>query len=186
MKKLYFLIMFLLTPVILLSQDFKVDVKNSNIEWVGKKITGSHNGTIALKNGFITIDENDNITNGKFTLNMESILCADLTGAKKGYLEEHLKDEDFFNTSKYPTATFEVKKSNKNTIIGILTIKEISQEMEFEYTKINTHEYKADIIIDRTLFDITYKSKSAFPIKYADNFIYDDFSISLNPIIFQQ
>ena len=36
--------------------------------------------------------------------------------AKKGYLEEHLKDEDFFNTSKYPTATFEVTKSNTNTI----------------------------------------------------------------------
>ena len=80
---------------------FQIDQTNSNIEWIGEKTTGSHNGNIKLKKGFIEIDQNGNISNGEFTLNMESINCTDLEGKRKISLEEHLKDGDFFDTQKY-------------------------------------------------------------------------------------
>ena len=41
-----------------------------------------------------------------------------------------------------------------------------------------------DIIIDRTDFNINYKSSSIFP-EFADNFIYDEFTITLEPMIFE-
>ena len=35
----------------------KVDVKASKIEWKGEKLTGSHNGTIDLKDGYFEMEE---------------------------------------------------------------------------------------------------------------------------------
>ena len=184
MKKLYFLILFLLTPSFFFAQSYNLDVSNSNIEWLGEKTSGSHNGIIMIKNGFIQTNKSGLITEGEFVLNMESITCTDLQGSKKGYLEEHLKDEDFFNTKKYPTASFVITESNLNTIWGILTIKDISQEISFNYKKTEHLQYEAEIIVDRTLFDIKYKSKTIFP-DLGDYFIYDDFTITLSPIVFK-
>jgi hypothetical protein len=39
------------------NQKFKIVSTQSNIDWVGTKVTGAHNGTIAVKEGeFILID----------------------------------------------------------------------------------------------------------------------------------
>ena len=88
MKKLYFLILFLLTPSFFFAQSYNVDVSNTNIEWLGEKTSGSHNGIIMIKNGFIQTNNSGLITEGEFVLDMESITCTDLQGSKKGYLEE--------------------------------------------------------------------------------------------------
>lgn len=190
MKHLHFIILFLLTPLIFFGQTQnlttqQIDIKNTNIEWVGKKVTGSHNGIIQIQDGFIETNREGEILKGAFTINMNSITCTDLTGSKKNYFEEHLKNEDFFNTKEYPQAFFVIKKCTKDIMEGELTIKNITKNVSFSYQKINKSTYTATIIIDRTLFDIHYKSKSIFPIKYADNFIYDDFTITLNPISFK-
>ena len=58
----------------------RVDVKKSTIEWVGKKVTGSHNGTISLKSGDIGMDENGNMSSATFVIDMTSIVCTDLSG----------------------------------------------------------------------------------------------------------
>ena len=44
--------------------------------------------------------------------------------------------------------------------------------------------YTAEIIVDRTLFDIKYKSKTIYP-DLGDHFIYDDFKIILNQLVFK-
>ena len=56
MKHLHFIILFLLTPLIffgktqnLITQ--QIDINNTNVEWVGKKLTGSHNGIIQIQDG---------------------------------------------------------------------------------------------------------------------------------------
>jgi hypothetical protein len=37
------------------TQQFEILSAQSNIDWVGKKITGAHNGTINVKNGVLTL-----------------------------------------------------------------------------------------------------------------------------------
>ena len=144
------------------SGDFTVDTENSNIEWLGTKTTGSHNGNLLVQKGIINIDENGVISKGKFILDMGSINCTDLVDKpdKKQYLEDHLKNADFFDTASHPTAMFRITKVDNNTMSGVLTIKGISKEINFNYSQIAKLTYEAEIIVDRTLFDIKYKSKS--------------------------
>jgi len=163
---------------------FYADTENSKIEWIGKKPTGSHNGNIKIQKGFISTDENGNIIQGEFIFDMNTINCTDLEGKKKESIEGHLKDSDFFDTSKHPTASFVISKEEKGTIFGTLTIKGISQEISFNYNYISDLQLEAEILVDRTLFDIKYKSKSVFP-DLGDHFINDYFKIILNPIIFK-
>ena len=184
MKNLYFLILFLLTPLLFFAQSYNVDTSKSNVEWLGEKTTGSHNGTLLIQDGFIKVDKTGVITEGEFTLNMESIKCSDLQGSKKEYLEDHLKDEDFFNTKEHPTASFKITKVSGNKILGIMTIKGISKPISFHYKQNGELQYHANIVIDRTMFDVKYKSKTIFK-DLGDNFIYDDFTITLNPIVFK-
>ena len=54
---------FLLVAVVSLSAfttikpvTYTVDAAKSTITWVGKKVTGSHNGTIALQSGTLNVD----------------------------------------------------------------------------------------------------------------------------------
>ena len=166
------------------SGTFTIDQENSNIEWIGTKPTGSHNGTVKVRRGAIKTDQNGNLQSGKFMLDMNSIICTDLEGKKKTSIEGHLKDPDFFDVEKHPTAMFTITEVNKESMKGTLTIKGISNEISFDYQEIGDLSYKAEIKVDRTLYDIKYKSKSIFP-DLGDHFIHDEFTIKLNPLIFK-
>ena len=182
MKNLY-LILFFLTPFLFIGQTYNVDIDKSNVEWIGKKATGSHNGIILIKKGHITLDKDNKITDGEFILDMESISCTDLTGSKKASLDGHLMDADFFNTEKFPTAKFTITNSSKDKINGTLTIKDITHNISFKYENNSRLTYEAEIIVDRTKYNVKYKSKTIFP-ELGDRFIYDDFTIKLNSLIF--
>ena len=166
------------------SGTFTIDQENSNIEWIGTKPTGSHNGTVKVRRGAITTDQNGSLQSGKFMLDMNSIICTDLEGKKKTSIEGHLKDPDFFDVEKHPTAMFIITEVNKESMKGTLTIKGISNEISFDYQEIGDLSYKAEIKVDRTLYDIKYKSKSIFP-DLGDHFIHDEFTIKLNPLTFK-
>ena len=58
-----------------------VNVKTSTIKWTGEKLTGSHEGTISLKEGFVTM-ENGKLTGGEFVADMTSINVTDLEAGK--------------------------------------------------------------------------------------------------------
>ena len=166
------------------SGTFTIDYEKSNIEWVGTKPTGSHNGNVKVRRGSITTNDDGNIQEGKFMLDMNSITCTDLEGKKKASIEGHLKDPDFFDVEKHPTALFTIEEVTKDSMKGILTIKGISHEISFNYNQIEHLSYEAVITIDRTLYDIKYKSKSIFP-DLGDHFIHDEFTIKLNPLTFK-
>ena len=186
MKGIYTILIFLFFFFFSFSQSKKeIDIKKSNIEWVGKKVTGKHEGTIKVKSGYIELS-NNKIIGGEFIVNMTSIICTDLSGGSKKSLEGHLKDEDFFDVENHPTSSLQIKSSDKNKIYGTITIKGISQPIEFDY-KMESRGGQvivfSDIKIDRTKFNIHYKSKTIFPTQFLDNFIYDEFIIKTNPII---
>ena len=163
---------------------YDIDSENSSIEWLGKKPTGSHNGDIELKQGSIKVDENGIISGGKFIFNMQTINCTDLEGKPKTNIEGHLKNEDFFNVEKFPEAYFTIEKSDDKKMSGVLTIKNKSNPITFNYTRTGPLEFTAEIKVDRTLYDIKYGSKSFFS-DLGDKFIEDIITITLNPIIFK-
>jgi len=166
-------------------KDVKVDASASTVKWVGKKVTGQHNGTIALKGGRLEM-EGDQLTGGIFTIDMTTITCEDLSGDGKGKLEGHLKSDDFFGVEKFPSATFVITKAvpqgpGAYKIIGNITIKKITEEIQF-LTTVTEKDGKmvasADITIDRSKFDVRFGSGS-FVDNLGDKTIYDNFDLSV-------
>lgn len=159
-----------------------MNVTNANIIWKGYKVTGSHEGTIALKSGNLIFDHNV-LVGGVFNVDMSSLACTDLSGEYKNKLEEHLKSEDFFNTAKYPTSNLTFKKVNptaKNSynIEAEITIKGKKQMVSFS-ASVYGNKASAVLKIDRTKFDIKYGSGSFFD-GLGDNLIYDEFDLILD------
>lgn len=161
---------------------YTVDAAQSTITWVGKKVAGSHNGTIALKSGSLNVN-GKNVTGGTFVIDMTSIKDAD--GSEK--LEGHLKADDFFGTAKFPTSTFVITKvagAGANlTVSGNLTIKGITKPLSFPATvTVNADgtvsALAGKITVDRTKYDIRYGSKSFFD-SIGDKAIDDNFEIGV-------
>ena len=76
--------------------DYSVDKSASTVRWDAKKVTGKHNGTIAIANGSISASK-AKITGGTLVIDMKTIVDLDLTDP--GYnakLVGHLKSKDFF------------------------------------------------------------------------------------------
>ena len=71
-----------------------VDAANSSIHWLGKKVTGQHEGFIQLKSGALEM-ENGQLTGGAFVVDMATLYSTDLQGESKANLEGHLKSDDF-------------------------------------------------------------------------------------------
>ncbi|UFH32901.1 hypothetical protein LNP04_04050 [Chryseobacterium sp. C-71] len=59
------------------TKNFKVNSQNSLVKWIGRKITGAHNGTIEVKEGNFTF-ENNILSSGKFVINTRSIKILDI------------------------------------------------------------------------------------------------------------
>ena len=157
----------------------EIKVENSKVVWKGYKVTGSHEGTIAIKSGHLNFNE-DKLTGGAFLIDMSTITNTDLEGEYKGKLEGHLKSDDFFGVEKYPTASLiftKVKSTGKNSykVIGDLTIKGISETVSFELSVYGS-KANASLKVDRSKFDVRYGSTSFFD-GLKDKAIYDEFDI---------
>lgn len=158
-----------------------VKIKDSALTWVGSKVTGSHEGTIELKSGYLTLD-NNNLVGGEFVIDMTTIVCTDLSGKGKASIEGHLKSDDFFSVDKFPTASLtilDVKKKGlgQYQVNANITIKGMTQEIMFD-AEIKEKTAKAKLVIDRTEFGIIYKSGNFFE-ELADKAIYDEFKLSI-------
>lgn len=169
------------------AKEVKVDTKASTVEWLGKKVTGQHNGTIQLKDGSLSMDEKGTLTGGSFTIDMTTLISTDLSGEYKGKLEGHLKSDDFFGVENYPTSTFLMTKAvpqgpGKYKVIGNITIKGTTQEIQFPATvdvKDGKVTANANITIDRSKYDIRYGSGSFFD-NLGDKTIYDNFDLTVS------
>ena len=167
--------------------DYNVDKSASTVRWDAKKVTGKHNGTIAIANGSFSVTKN-RITDGTIAIDMKSIVDLDLTDA--GYnakLINHLKSEDFFAVEKYPESMLVVKKVtpvlvDEYKFIADLTIKGVTNPIEFN-AKItqNGDRLIAEGImtINRAKYGVKYGSSSFFE-NLGDKVIYDDFTLTFN------
>lgn len=167
-------------------ETFQISQENSTIEWVGEKVSGAHSGYINLQNAFFLFEE-EKLVGGEFNIDMNSIKCTDIENPKyAAKLEEHLKDPDFFNSTKYPTSNFKITNiifdGTSYIISGNITIKEISQEIIFPAKFENDGDLfhaNATLKIDRTKHDIKYGSGSFFD-DLGDRMIYDEFTLKID------
>jgi len=122
---------------------YTIDSLNSKIEWKGYKVVKSENtshiGVIKFESGDVTVKDGK-LESGKFVADMNSLESVDLKddADSKGKLEGHLKNADFFEVEKFPTASYEITKvtdsegGDYNTILdGNLTIKGITKPVKF-------------------------------------------------------
>jgi polyisoprenoid-binding protein YceI len=164
------------------AQTKKVDASKSTINWVGKKVTGEHSGTVGLKSGALVFKKNV-LTGGTFTVDMTTLTATDITGEYQGKLNGHLKADDFFGTDKFPTSTLvfktiAAKGNDVYTVTADLTIKGKTNPITFDIT-VKGNTATTALKIDRTKYDIKYGSKSFFE-GLGDKTIYDDFDLAVN------
>lgn len=161
----------------------EVDTEASQITWKGYKVTGSHEGTISLQDGALDF-EDGTLVGGTFTINMASLKA---TGGMAAKLEGHLKSDDFFGVTNFPTASFTITKVvSRGTpgdyrVTGEMTIKESTETIRFN-TKVTEemgrYTAKADLVIDRTDYDVRYGSGS-FIDNLGNKTIYDEFDLGI-------
>ncbi|MGA9638668.1 YceI family protein [Flavobacterium sp.] len=163
------------------AQSKKIDVSKSNINWVGKKVTGKHNGVVNFKEGQLTFKTNK-LVGGTFTVDMTSLTATDLTGEYLGKLNGHLKSEDFFGTDKFPTSTLVFKKvATKSTgiytVTADLTIKGKTNPVTFDLA-VKGNSATTKFNVNRTKYDIKYGSGSFFD-NLGDKAISDEFELEV-------
>lgn len=170
-------------------ESWTVDTAQSNLVWIGTKVTGYHSGTVPVKAGTLTVN-NDSLVAGRFTLDMSRMAVTGPDGsdaAANKKLLGHLQSPDFFDVAAHPEATFELtgvrpfsgavqdtavtrqealsqyRVANPNhTISGNLTIKGITKNIEFPARVTitgNELEALAKFNIDRRQWNITYPGK---------------------------
>lgn len=164
-------------------EDLKINTKISTVNWIGNKVSGKHEGAIAIKEGTLNLHDG-HLSTGKVVIDMSSITCTDLEGEWNQKLVGHLNSPDFFDVANHSSATLDIAKvvkvtGNKYVVSGNLSIKGITKPISFPAT-IEVKDGKvgayAEVKVDRTLYDIKYGSGKFFE-GLGDKMIDDEFII---------
>ena len=155
---------------------YPITTQNSKIDFVGSKVTGSHNGSFQDFSGHIDYAGNVEQSRVNITIKTDSITTdtADLT--------KHLKTADFFDVAKFPEATFVStaikpggEKGASHTVTGNLTMHGVTKSITFPATIAVTPDVAsvdANFSINRKDFGINYAGA-------ANNLIRDDVVLTL-------
>ena len=168
-----------------------VDIASSVLTWKGTKPGGAHDGTVALKEGSLTV-ENGEVKAGEFVIDMSSIKNLDIKNAEyAAKLVGHLSNEDFFDVAKYPTSKFVITSventDGKLAVTGNLSIKDVTKSITIpasisEEGGVTT--FKSEIFnIDRADFNVKYGSKKWFDNlkdKFIDDLVEMSFEVKTN------
>ena len=159
----------------------------SDVHWWGYKVAkseaSSHDGTVKVKSGDMIMKGNQ-LVGGSFVLDMTSISSTDLTGEYQQKLNGHLKNGDFFEVEKFPTASFKITGVKKNSdkiysslVTGNLTVKGKTNSITFpakiSYSKGVVSLVSNKFSFDRQKFDVAYKSTMQ------DVFVKDDIDMQV-------
>jgi polyisoprenoid-binding protein YceI len=169
------------------TQQFAITGTRSNIDWVGRKVTGAHNGTIAIKEGSLVFNDG-RLTGGRFVIDTASIKILDITDpAANEQFAAHLASDDFFGTASFPESVFaitvaEPREDGTYHISGDLTIKDITHPISFDAQVNltgNTVTATGKITVDRTRYGIRFRSGNFFT-NLGDTLIYNNFDLHVS------
>jgi len=167
---------------------YTVDTDASTIEWYGERPAGgSESGVVQIAEGQLTFDGSELVA-GSMVIDMATIEPTSKTGEMLGMLTGHLKSDDFFGVETYPTANLVIKSAtptgveNQYTVVADLTIKETTDEIEFVTDVVvgdGTLAATADIVVDRSIYDVQYGSGSFFD-NLGDDLISDEMQMTVS------
>ncbi|MCH8903582.1 MAG: YceI family protein [Bacteroidetes bacterium] len=161
---------FTLAPTNNTVQTYTIDIENSKVFWTGKKIGGSHTGTIDIKLGTIIVQDNS-VVSTSLIIDMKTIKDED--GNQK--LEGHLRSDDFFSVKNFPEASLVTKRfieipgtgvgENNYNVLADLTIKGITNEVSFPvriYERRGILVVEGGLTFDRSKYGVRFGSTSFF------------------------
>ena len=143
---------------------YEFDQSTSKVEWTGSKVTGKHDGGFKTFNGAVhLVDQTPEKSSVSVEIDTNSIY------SDSDKLVVHLKSADFFDTAKFPKATFastEVTrggdKGASHTVKGNLTLHGVTKSITFPAT-IKTSpgsvDVDAEFAINRKDFGLVYAGK---------------------------
>lgn len=137
-----------------------VDLKSSSLKWKGTKVTGEHYGKVPFKSGTVELKDGK-VASGEFVADISNFTVEDLSGEWATKFLNHVKGEDFFEVSKYPTAKLKIKSVKDDVATADLTIKGKTNEVKFAITE-KGGVHSGILKFDRTKFDMIYGSKDFF------------------------
>ena len=164
---------------------YKVDISASTVKWTAAKVTGKHFGKVPIKVGTLELNKNK-LVGASFEVNMAALTVEDGGGNER--LRGHLTNDDFFAVDKHPSASFKATKVTAKdkvgnyTVVGDMTIKNITKSITFDANVVvvgGKATGKAAIKLDRTDYDIKFRSGKFFP-DLGDRLIYDEFELEVN------
>ena len=160
-------------------ESLSVTPENSKVLFTGSKVTGKHDGGFNQFNGAI------NLVNGKAeesSVNVDIETSSVFTDADG--LTKHLQTGDFFETEKFPKASFastkivsdSAKGADNYSVTGDLELRGVKKSVTFPATIVvgdSGVTVNAEFSINRKDFGIVYAGK-------ADDLIRDDVVIKLD------
>ena len=174
---------------------YTIDTEQSEIQWTGRNLNGTHTGTLKLLSGTIEV-ESSRVTRGAFMIDMQSIRDKDIENSEMRHLlNSHLASDDFFDVKRFPTAEFRLTRiapiegaaagSPNAEFSGELIMKGVSREISFRGVTAPTPDGRlaaeAHFDIDRTQWNVLYGS-GKFYEKLGKHLVHDDVTISLKLI----
>ena len=144
-----------------------IDAKESVVTWKGSNSFGPHRGYVYISKGELMI-ENGQLMGGAVEVEMSTI--EDESHRSDNNLIKHLKDADFFDVKKFPFSTIAISRVAEinvedKEITGNLSIKGITHPVTFPVKmemKDGIVKASGKLVIDRTLWDVRYKSGKFF------------------------
>src|SRR5687767_5201405 len=147
------------------AETLAINPENSKVEFVGSKVTGSHNGSFKEFRGTIELAK-EGVEKSRVTVDIDTAsLVTDADG-----LTTHLKTPDFFDVAKYPKANFTSTKIEPattagatHTITGNLHLHGVKKSISFPATiqvAPDAASVNAEFAINRKDFGINYAGKA--------------------------
>lgn len=85
----------------------EVDKSQSKLSWHATKPTGTHDGTINIYSGKLSL-QGKKLLGGYILIDMQSLQVTDLSSPDKEKLESNLKGDNFFDSGRFAVARFEI------------------------------------------------------------------------------
>jgi polyisoprenoid-binding protein YceI len=160
----------------ILEGNLPIDPEASILEWTSRNLGGKHWGTMRITSGGLAFEKGA-LVSAEFVVDVNSVEAKDIEDPKMAaVLNDHLKSDDFFETERYPEASFQstsvvavpgAAPGNPNfNMRGLLTIKNVSNEVVFPCVVGSSGPNKAiaraRFDIDRTRWNVIYGSGKFF------------------------
>lgn len=161
---------------------YTADVPASRLTWTGHAAAGAYapTGTLRLQSATLTA-----AADGRTPRTARVVVAMPTLAGDNADLVAHLRNADFFDVEKYPTATFELTSFRGDSATGRLTIKGVTRPVTLPVKVEPTAtglRLRGTVSVDRTRFGIRYNSPDFFA-DLGDYAIRNDFQVAFEVLL---